>query len=111
DFEKATACVLHDVPARSLAKVISAVRSGASTSTVTVNAKTRSSADGAAAATVRDKNDCYCRAMTPFRRSHTQRDTQPLPLEGEDAKAEEWRRRRRAEKEAKFRDASGLLVP
>ncbi|CAM9650064.1 unnamed protein product [Ectocarpus sp. 12 AP-2014] len=92
-------------------EVISAVRSGAFTSTLTVNAKMRSSADGAAAATVRDKNDCYCRAMTPFRRSHTQRDTQPLPLEGEDAKAEEWRRRRRAENEAKLRDASGSLVP
>ncbi|CAM9903210.1 unnamed protein product, partial [Ectocarpus sp. 13 AM-2016] len=92
-------------------EVISAVRSGAPTSTVTVNAKTRSSADGAAAATVRDKNDRYCRAMTPFRRSHTQRDTQPLPLEGEDAKAEAWRRRRQAEEEAKLRDASGLLVP
>ncbi|CAB1121182.1 unnamed protein product [Ectocarpus sp. CCAP 1310/34] len=92
-------------------EVISAVRPGTSTSTLTVNAKTRSSADGAAAATVRDKSDRYCRAMTPFRRSHTQRDTQPLPLEGEDAKAEEWRRRRRAEKEAKLRDASGSLVP
>ncbi|CAN0041402.1 unnamed protein product [Pylaiella littoralis] len=73
---------------------------------VTVN-DDRSAAAAAAAAAgarwggVRDERDAYGRAMTPFRRSHTQLDTRPLPLKGEDLKAEKWRRRRRAEKEAR----------
>lgn len=72
--------------------------------TVTVN-DTRSDAAAAATASgarwggIRGERDAYGRAMTPFRKSHTQRDTRPLPLKGEDAKAEAWRRRRRAERE------------
>eukprot|EP00903_Cladosiphon_okamuranus_P017957 g16521.t1 len=67
--------------------------------TVTVNDKA-----AAAVAAVRGEKDAYGRAMTPFRRSHTRRDTQPLPLRGEDLKAEGWRQRRRAAKGAKSRD-------
>lgn len=48
---------------------------------------------------VRGKGDAFGRAMTPFRRFHTRRDTRPLPLQGEDRKAEEWRRSRRAAEE------------
>eukprot|EP00752_Nemacystus_decipiens_P006317 g5696.t1 len=63
---------------------------------VTVNDKA-----AAASAAVRGEGDAYGRAMTPFRRFHTKRDTKPLPLRGEDSKAEEWRQRRRGAKEAK----------
>jgi len=67
------------------------------------------------AAVLRDMNDAYGRAVTPFRRSHTQRDTRPLPLRGEDRKAEEWRlerqQRRLAEEVAESRDTcSGAPV-
>ena len=69
--------------------------------TVAVNDKAT-----AAAAAVRGERDAYGRAMTPFRRSHTKKDAQPLPLRGEDRKAEEWRQRRRAGKEAKSRNTA-----
>ncbi len=66
------------------------------------------------AAVLRDKDDAFGRAVTPFRRSHTQRDTRPLPLRGEDRKAEEWRlerrrqrQRRLAAEEAGSRDTCG----
>lgn len=64
------------------------------------------------AAVLRDKNDAFGRAVTPFRRSHTRQDTRPLPLRGEDRKAEEWRlerrrQRRLAEEESESRQTCG----
>ncbi|CAM9467927.1 unnamed protein product, partial [Laminaria digitata] len=62
--------------------------------TVTVNKDASSTG-------VREEGDIFGRGMTPFRRSHTKRDTRPLPLKGENEKAEEWRRRKREDEEKK----------
>lgn len=69
------------------------VRQNETVKTVTVNRKEE-------VTRVRDENDAFGRAMTIYRRKHTLRDTRPLPLEGEDSKAEEWRRLRKAAKSA-----------
>ncbi|CAM9493516.1 unnamed protein product [Ascophyllum nodosum] len=58
--------------------------------TVTVN-------DENSSPLVRDKEDAFGRALTMFRRAHTARDTRPLPLQGENGKAEQWQCRRRRE--------------
>ena len=62
--------------------------------TVTVNKDASSTG-------VRESEDIFGRGMTPFRRFHTKNDTRPLPLRGEDEKAEEWSRRKREEEEKK----------
>lgn len=59
---------------------------------------------------VREEGDVFGRGMTPFRKSHTKRDTQPLPLKGEDEKAVEWSMRRREEKEKNKVTGGGVRV-
>lgn len=40
---------------------------------------------------LREEDDPYGRAIVKFRHAHTKNDTEPLPLVGEDKKAEMWR--------------------
>lgn len=90
-----TPLVVRDEPVKTVSVNNTVLSAGVKdVKVVTVNLNTSSMG-------VREEGDIFGRGMTPFRRSHTKRDTQPLPLKGEDEKAVEWGRRKREEEKMK----------